>query len=199
MSFHFPQQILLASKSPRRSDLLKAMGIDFRIIDIEVNEDFPEDIIPENLCLYLAEKKFNYVVETLNLTDSVVITADTVVICDSEIMGKPADIYDARNKIKKLSGRNHFVKTGVCIGNKMKKISFSDTTEVIFEVLNDEEIDYYIQNYEVLDKAGAYGIQDWIGVAKISAIHGSYSNVTGLPTQKLWNALKDFFLKNSIV
>jgi septum formation protein len=193
MAFLFPQQILLASKSPRRSDLLKAMGIDFRIIDVDVDEDYPENILPEDLCLYLAEKKFKYVKETIDLGDSIVITADTVVICDSEIMGKPVDINDARNKIKKLSGRNHFVKTGVCIGNKMKKISFSDTTEVIFEALTDEEIDYYIQNYEVFDKAGAYGIQDWIGIVKISAIHGSYSNVIGLPTQKLWKALYDFF------
>jgi septum formation protein len=194
MSFHFPQQILLASKSPRRSDLLNAMGIDFKIIDMEVNEDFPENIVPDDLCLYLAEKKFNYVIETLDLGDSLVITADTVVVCDSEIMGKPADIDDAINKLKKLSGRNHFVKTGVCIGNKIKKTSFSDTTEVFIDDLTDDEITYYIQNYEVLDKAGAYGIQDWIGVAKISAIHGSYSNVTGLPTQKLWKALNEFFL-----
>ncbi len=196
MAFSFPKQILLASKSPRRSDLLKAMDIDFSIIDIEVDEDFSEDIKPEDLCLYLAEKKFNHVINNLDLGDSIVITADTVVICDTEIMGKPADINDARNKIIRLSDRNHFVKTGVCLGNKIKKIVFSDTTEVIFDKLTDLEIDYYIQNYEVLDKAGAYGIQDWIGISKISAIHGSYSNVIGLPTQKLWKALNDFFYKN---
>ncbi len=192
MEFLYPLQILLASKSPRRSDLLKAMGIDFRIIDVDVNEDYPENILPEDLCIYLAEKKFNFVKETIDLDASIVITADTVVICDSVIMGKPVDINDARNKIKKLSGRNHFVKTGVCLGNKIKKISFSDITEVVFDAVTNEEIDYYIHNYEVLDKAGAYGIQDWIGVAKISAIHGSYSNVIGLPTQKLWKALNDF-------
>lgn len=192
MDFLYPLQILLASKSPRRSDLLKAMGIDFRIIDVDVNEDYPENILPEDLCIYLAEKKFNFVKETIDLDASIVITADTVVICDSEIMGKPVDINDARNKIKKLSGRNHFVKTGVCLGNKIKKISFSDITEVVFDAVTNEEIDFYIHNFEVLDKAGAYGIQDWIGVAKISAIHGSYSNVIGLPTQKLWKALNDF-------
>lgn len=192
MEFLYPLQILLASKSPRRSDLLKAMGIDFRIIDVDVNEDYPENILPEDLCIYLAEKKFNFVKETIDLDASIVITADTVVICDSEIMGKPVDLNDARNKIKKLSGRNHFVKTGVCLGNKIKKISFSDITEVVFDAVTNEEIDYYVHNYEVLDKAGAYGIQDWIGVAKISAIHGSYSNVIGLPTQKLWKALNDF-------
>ena len=160
-----------------------------------VDESFPDSMPPENVAVHIAEKKLENALNKLNDASKIIISADTVVICQGEVLGKPADIAEARNTLLKLSGNVHQVITGVCIGNRSEKVCFSDVTQVTVDTLTDSEIEFYIENYQVMDKAGAYGIQDWLGMARISAINGSYTNVMGLPTQKLWVVLNQFVKK----
>ena len=189
-------KIVLASQSPRRKELLKKLGFQFEILSVSVDESYPPDILPEKVPLFLADKKFQAACSALDIdNNTILITADTAVICEGEVIGKPQDRYDAYSKIRMLSGRGHKVVTGVCIGNSSKKICFDDTTIVTFDTLADDEINFYVSGFEVMDKAGAYGIQDWLGVAKISGIIGSYTNVIGLPTQVLWKKIHEFVEK----
>lgn len=186
----FPH-IILASKSPRRKNLLMEANIAFEIFHIDVDEDYPESIIPEHVAEYLAIKKAEACAEVLK-PDQILLTADSVVILNNKIYGKPKDQADAEQILTELSGNTHLVITGVCLKSLTKQISFSDTTKVTFDQLSKEEIDFYINNFKPFDKAGSYGIQDWIGVCKIIAIEGSYTNVLGLPTQLVYKYLQEF-------
>lgn len=180
--------IILASGSPRRSELLKSLDIPFRIQLKPVKEDYPDSLNPEEVPEFLARKKAS--VYELDQDHQVLITADTLVLFKNEVLTKPINEEDARNILKKLSGNTHTVITGVCIRYSDQTSSFSDHSQVRFTSLLDSEIEYYIQNYKPFDKAGAYGIQEWIGSVAIESIQGSYNNVMGLPTSKLYKTLK---------
>ena len=185
------KKYILASGSPRRRELLAMLNIDFRVdtsksVDEIVPEGTPAHEVPVILSRIKAEP---YLPELKD--DEVLITADTVVILDDEVIGKPKDLDDAKRILYKLSGRTHKVVTGVSIGRPGKPLeTFSETTEVIFDPLTEDEIDYYVDNFKPLDKAGAYGIQEWIGAAAVKGLKGSYYNVMGLPVHALYHHLK---------
>lgn len=181
--------ILLASNSPRRKELLAGLGIQFEVRVKEVNEDFPEHLQREQVAEFLASHKAD--AYTADLQNEVLITADTIVCLGERILNKPADATEAFAMLRALSGTHHEVITGVCILTKNSKTIFHDATRVYLKKLSDEEINYYIEHYQPFDKAGAYGIQEWIGKIGIEKIEGSYFNVVGLPVQKLYTYLKD--------
>lgn len=182
--------IILASQSPRRQELLKAMDIKFSLLLKEVDESYPAQLEPAAIAMFIAEKKASaYNQES---EDNMVITADTIVALQGEILGKPKDAVHARQMLTKLSGQTHQVYTGVSIHYERKIHTFSDKTDVSFRVLNPEQIDFYIENYHPFDKAGGYGVQDWIGMVAVEKIVGSYTNVMGLPTEKLYRVLSAY-------
>ena len=184
--------IILGSKSPRRNLLLKEMGFKFDVIVKEVEESYPDNLKPEQIALYVAEIKADaFNADELNDND-IVITADTIVCFKDEILLKPKNYNDAYNILKKLSANKHKVITGICLKSKYKQKSFFVSTDVYFKNLSDDEIKYYIENYQPYDKAGAYGIQEWIGYVGIERIEGSYFNVVGLPTHVLYEELLKF-------
>lgn len=185
------KNIILASQSPRRKQLLTEAGYQFVSQAIDIDESFPSDLHPESVAIYLAEKKIGTYTNKLN-SNTLVITADTVVISDNQILGKPLDQIEAFEMLRNLSGKSHKVISGVCISDGNQLIKFDDVTEVFFKHLTDHEIHYYIKKYKPFDKAGAYGIQEWIGMIGIEKIIGSYFNVVGLPIQKLHEELKKF-------
>ncbi|MDB5004758.1 MAG: maf [Mucilaginibacter sp.] len=182
----FPS-IILASKSPRRQELLKLMDLDFRIILKEVDESYPDNLTPEEIAVYIAQQKATAFDEIVG--DEVVLTADTIVSIDGHILGKPETEEHAIEMLKMLSGKVHQVITGVCLFYKHEYHSFYDVSDVTFRTLTDEEIVNYVTKYKPMDKAGSYGIQEWVGVTAIVKIDGSYTNVVGLPTEKLYQAL----------
>ena len=188
---NFNRPIILASKSPRRQQLLKDAGFTFEVITKEVDESFPEDIPAKDVAAYLSRKKADAFNEMLD--DKILITADTVVKVDNEILNKPADFNEAFEMLSKLSNRNHEVITGFTLKSAEKQFTYSDTTIVYFKDLSNEEIEFYINNYKPFDKAGAYGIQEWIGMIGITKIEGSYFNVVGLPIQLVYEKLKSNF------
>lgn len=188
---NFKHRLILASKSPRRQQLLKDAGFDFSVKTKDVAEDFPSTLPASEVAKYLAEKKANAFTNEL-MPDEVVITADTVVIIKDKVLAKPEDKKEAFEMIRSLSGTRHEVITGVCLMSKSKVALFDDTTRVYFKELSDEEINYYIDTYKPYDKAGAYGIQEWIGMIGITKIEGSYFNVVGLPVQKVYEELNRF-------
>lgn len=183
--------ITLASKSPRRRELLAGLGIDFEVKVLPgIDESYPTELPATDVPQYIASKKASaYEVAGRDL----VITADTLVIVGDEILGKPHDAADAHRMLRSLSGRRHQVTTGVCMVSADKKRCFSVTTDVAFKALSDAEIDYYIERYRPFDKAGAYGIQEWIGYIGVTSIHGSYFNVMGLPVQRIYEELTSTF------
>ena len=172
-------KIILASQSPRRKQLMELAELQFDIIIADVDETNPPgmqgDLVPE----YLAKKKAAAIEEQVH--DAIIVAADTVVLLDHEILGKPKDEADAINILTKLSGRKHEVVTGVCMQQGQKQISFSTVTEVYFRPLTEEQIKHFVSNYKPYDKAGAYAIQEWIGMIGIEKINGDYYNVMGLP------------------
>ncbi|MDC1106028.1 Maf-like protein [Prolixibacteraceae bacterium] len=180
--------IILASQSPRRQELLKGLNIDFTTEVRSVEEVYPESLSPMEVPIFLSELKAS-VFNDLKDND-LIITSDTVVINKDRVLGKPTDREEAFEMIASLSGKTHQVVTGVTIKTKQEVHSFASTTEVTFCELTDEEINFYIDQYKPFDKAGAYGIQEWIGYIGISEIKGSYFNVMGLPVQPLYQALK---------
>ncbi|MDE5421229.1 Maf-like protein [Ancylomarina sp. DW003] len=184
-------QLILASQSPRRHQMLKELGLDFKIQTKDVEEVYPDHLKGEEIPVYLAKLKAEAFVLDMNEKE-LVITADTIVCVDDMVLGKPKDRADAVKMLKMLSGRSHQVISGVCLKSKEKEATFSTTTHVHFKELNLEEIDYYIDNYKPFDKAGAYGIQEWIGFVGIDGIEGSYFNVVGLPIQRLYQELSKF-------
>jgi len=184
-------QLILASQSPRRHQMLKELGLDFKIQTKDVEEVYPDHLKGEEIPVYLSKLKAEAFVLDMNEKE-LVITADTIVCVDDMVLGKPKDRDDAVNMLKTLSGRSHQVISGVCLKSKEKEATFSTTTHVHFKVLSLEEINYYIDNYKPFDKAGAYGIQEWIGFVGIDGIEGSYFNVVGLPIQRLYQELSKF-------
>lgn len=184
--------IVLASKSPRRQELLKGIGIDFTILTKEVDESYPTRLPSIDVAPFLSLKKAKAFEDAELPENYMVITADTVVIVDNEILGKPKDREDAVRMLNLLSDRVHKVVTGVTVHTKDKTKTFSVTSKVTFEMLDNLEIEYYIDKYKPYDKAGAYGVQEWIGCCGVSNVEGSYFNVMGLPTQKLYKVLKEF-------
>lgn len=181
------KKILLASQSPRRQELLKGLGIDFEIVKIESDESFPEELNREEITEHISENKANAFRE-LN-PNEILITADTLVWLNNKVLGKPKDYQDAFDMIAEMSDATHEVFTSVTLKSSEKTITFSETTEVVFDKFSEEEINFYIENFKPFDKAGAYGIQDWLGYAKISRINGCYYNVMGLPLHQLYKVL----------
>ena len=183
----FTKTLILASKSPRRQALLKAAGFDFIVKTRDTDETYPPDLRPEEVATYIAIKKSLAMKDQIN--DEIVLAADTVVMADRKILGKPVNKDEAREMLSMLSGRAHMVTTGVCLLTKDQQIAFDETTEVHFRPLTSHEIDYYIDNYQPFDKAGAYGIQEWIGMVAVEKIVGSYFNVVGLPIHAVYHHL----------
>lgn len=181
--------IILASKSPRRQELMASMNLRFNVVLKEVDESYPDHLLPAEIAVYIAEKKAKAFLQ--EGFEGIVITADTIVAYNKEILGKPDDASHATEMLTKLSGTNHQVYTGVSIVYNNILHSFYDVTEVFFSPLTASQIAYYIANYNPFDKAGAYGIQDWIGAVAVQKLIGSYTNVMGLPTEKLYRALSD--------
>jgi len=185
--YHF----ILASKSPRRQLLLKDLGLNFEVHTKEVDESFSPQLVAEQIPLYLCEKKAHAFDGEL-ADNSIVITADTIVWVDGQVLNKPVDYDDAVRMLKLLSGRMHEVFTGVCLKSNSKMKSFYSVTKVYFKHLTDDEINYYLTNYKPYDKAGAYGAQEWIGYIAVERIEGSYFNVMGLPLKELYEQLMIF-------
>ena len=182
--------VVLGSNSPRRRELLNDMGVTFRVESIKgIDENYPDSLPVEEIPVYLARIKADG--HPLQ-ADELLITADTVVVLDEAVLGKPVDEADAHRMLRTLSGRAHRVISGVCVTTKDRRESFADTSIVHFAELSNDEIDYYIERYRPLDKAGAYGIQEWIGNIGIAGIQGDFYNVMGLPTRKLYQLLKTF-------
>jgi septum formation protein len=182
--------ITLASKSPRRKQILTEAGFDVEVKIKEVEEVYPEDLDPYKIPVYLAELKAQAFRN--EITDELVVTSDTIVILDGTVLGKPQDEKDAFQMLKALSGRKHDVVTGVCIFQKAHSRTFSELTEVYFKDLSDVEISYYVDNFKPLDKAGSYGIQEWIGMIGVEKIVGSYFNVMGFPINRFYSELRAF-------
>lgn len=181
-------KIVLASNSPRRRELLRGLGLDFKVEIIKgIAEGYPEGLPIEEIPLYISrEKAAAYKVDV----DELLITADTIVALGGEIMGKPEDATDARRMLRELSGKTHHVVTGVCLTTASGQKAFSETTAVTFRELADDEIDYYITHDKPFDKAGAYGIQEWIGYVGVTRIDGSFYNVMGLPVERVYEELR---------
>ena len=180
--------IILASNSPRRKELLAGLDLEFEVKVINgIDESYP-DMPRQLVAQYIAGKKADAYLATLNESD-LVITADTVVIVDNDILGKPNDEQEAKAMLRRISGRSHKVVTGVCLLTPDARREFSVSTDVTFKPLTDEEIDYYVEHYHPLDKAGAYGIQEWIGYVGVTALNGSYFNVMGFPVQRIYSEL----------
>lgn len=184
--------IILASNSPRRKELLAGLDLDFEVrIIVGIDESYPDDLPTRQIAEYISKKKADAYRQTI-AADELVITADTVVILGDEVMGKPHDEADACRMLRELSGKTHQVITGVTLTTRERQQSFSVETDVTFKQLTDDEIQYYVRTYRPMDKAGAYGIQEWIGYIGVTALHGSYFNVVGLPVQRIYEALKAF-------
>ena len=184
--------LILASNSPRRQQLLKEMDFDFTVKVRPTDELFPTDLSAKEVPAFLAKQKAEQFKH--DLKSELILCADTVVVVDNEILNKPANADEAKAMLKKLSGRSHQVITGICLLNETETQLETDIAEVFFRQLTDNEMDYYIKNYQPFDKAGAYGIQEWIGMIGIERIEGSYFTVMGLPTHQVYNLLSPYFL-----
>ena len=183
-------KVVLASNSPRRKELLSGLGIDYEVKTLpDIDESFPEGLSEIETATYIARAKAD-VYRNIMQPDELIITADTIVWLDGEVMGKPVDGEDARRMLRALSGKTHQVITGVCLTTVGVQKSFATVTDVTFCSLSEEEIAHYVENYRPTDKAGSYGIQEWIGFVGVESISGSYFNVMGLPIQRLYTELK---------
>jgi septum formation protein len=185
-------RFILGSKSPRRQHLLRELGLKFHILNRHIDESCPVQLQREEIALYLCEHKSKAFDDILTDDKTIVITADTIVWIDNMNVGKPKDRDDAKRILQQLSGKKHEVLTGVCLRSRKKTHSFHVCSEVYFTHLRPEEIDYYIMHFRPYDKAGAYGIQEWIGYIGIEKINGSFYNVMGLPVQRLYSELLSF-------
>ena len=184
--------IVLASNSPRRKELLAGLDLDFEVRAIPgIDESYPVSIVPAEIPLYIARAKADAYKRAMR-EDELLITADTIVWNEGEVLGKPKDRKEAFEMLRALSGHTHQVITGVCVFSVDKEVAFSTESEVRFACLDDEEIAYYLDKYRPYDKAGAYGIQEWIGYIGVESIRGSFYNVMGLPIQRLYRELKRF-------
>ncbi len=181
--------LVLASASPRRQALLKEAGFDFEIRVQQVDESFPDSTAGKKVAEFLARKKSDAYDRS---GEEILITADTVVCLEDEILNKPADSDEARSMLRKLSGKTHEVITGVCLRDEFKQHSFREVTTVSFKPLNSDEIEYYLENYQPFDKAGGYGIQEWIGLIGVKRVEGCYNNVVGFPLSRFYRELEAF-------
>ncbi len=188
-------KIILASRSPRRRQLLKELGIEFEVALRKYDESYPKGLKGEEIALHIARSKAHSFRNDISVGE-IVITADTIVWCNDEVLGKPENEEDAKRILGKISGNTHEVITGVCICSSSSEKVFAVSTKVTFSPLTDEEIKYYIDHFDPYDKAGAYGIQEWIGLIGCSNIEGSYFNVVGLPVQRLYRELQHFVKEN---
>ena len=185
-------QIILASNSPRRKELLSGLDIPYSVVTLpNIDESYPEHLQAEEIPLFISKKKCD-AYKPIMKEDSLLITADTIVWHEEKVFGKPKDRTDAKRMLMSLSGKTHQVITGVTLSTKVKERSFSALSEVSFALLEEDEIDYYLDHYQPYDKAGSYGIQEWIGYIGVEAIKGSYFNVMGLPIQRLYMELQHF-------
>lgn len=182
-------KLILASNSPRRQQLLRELGLDYQVRTTEVDESYPADLAVDKIAEYLAIKKGKAYQTEMN-QDELIITADTTVVIGKTVLNKPADAEEARQMLRQLSDTTHQVITGVCLTWPDQQQSFREITRVTFRALENEEINYYVNHYHPFDKAGAYAIQEWIGMVGIEHIEGSYFNVVGLPVEKLYSRLK---------
>ncbi len=183
------KRLILASKSPRRSQLLSEAGFDFEIKTKEVEENYPSDMLAIDVASFLAKKKAAAFKNDLK-DGEIILTADTIVVLGNTIFGKPKDYDDAFRILKQLSGQSHLVITGVCLLSTDQEKVFQGIAKVLFKNLSDEEIDFYIRTFEPYDKAGAYAIQEWIGLCKIEKIEGTYSTIMGLPVEMVYEELR---------
>ena len=185
-------KIILASNSPRRKELLTGLDIPYEIKTLpDIDESYPDDLQGEDIATYIAKEKADAYLADLT-DDILLLTADTIVLLENKVYGKPIDEEDAKRMLRALSGKTHQVITGVCITTRGKQKTFSVSSEVRFARLDEDEIEYYVTKYKPLDKAGAYGVQEWIGYIAVEYISGSYFNVMGLPIQRLYRELKEF-------
>lgn len=191
MEWFSQYNFILASKSPRRQELLRSLGLRFEVRLKETEENFPETLTKEQIPVYLAQLKAVPFTDELKEND-LLITADTIVWIDGKVLGKPENTEEARQMLQCLSGREHQVISGVCLTSCKKQKSFYAISNVQFKSLTDSEIEYYISEFKPLDKAGAYGIQEWIGAIGITHIEGSFYNVMGLPVQRLYEEIRIF-------
>lgn len=185
-------KVILASNSPRRKELLSGLDIPYEIKTLpDIDESYPDNLQGEDIATYIAKEKADAYLG--DLTDNMLLlTADTIVLLDNKVYGKPIDEEDAKRMLRVLSGKTHQVITGVCITTREKQKTFSVSSEVRFARLEENEIEYYVTKYKPLDKAGAYGVQEWIGYIAVEYISGSYFNIMGLPIQRLYRELKGF-------
>ncbi len=188
-------RLILASRSPRRQELLKELGLRFEVATRNWPEDYPLNLRAEQIALYVATEKAKTFLAEIG-DNEIVITADTIVWCNNKVLDKPVDKTDAHKILSEISGNTHEVITGVCLLSSKNQTSFYTSTQVTFEKLSDDEIDYYIEKFMPYDKAGAYGIQEWIGIAACSRIEGSYFNVMGLPVHQVYQELQKFINPN---
>ena len=186
------KKIILASQSPRRRNLIKGLDLSVELLDPpDSEESYPPEMNPFDVPEFLARKKAEFFNNKLD-KDSILVTADTIVLCENEIINKPKDYSDALRMLIKISGNKHTVITGVCLKSHQKEKTFSSVTEVYFTDLTPDEIKYYLNKYSPYDKAGAYGIQEWIGYVGVEKIEGSFFNVMGLPLHRLYSELRKF-------
>lgn len=182
-------KVILASGSPRRRELMAGLGVNYEVrILLDVDESYPDTLQREEIPLYIAKEKADAYIPMVQ-PDELIITADTIVWLDGKVLGKPRDREDALQMLRTMSGRTHEVFTGVCITTTDWQRSFTAQTEVRFATLSEDEIIYYVDNFKPMDKAGAYGVQEWIGFIGVENISGSYYNIMGLPVQKLYREL----------
>ena len=185
-------KVLLGSNSPRREELLSGIDIDFEVKVLpDIDESYPDNLPSEEIAEYVAALKAKAYLTSLQ-EDELLLTADTIVLLDGIVLGKPVDKEDAKEMLRELSGKTHRVITGVCLTSITKQISFSATSEVEFGELSNQEIEYYVENYSPMDKAGAYGVQEWIGYIAVKHINGSYYNIMGLPIQRVYREIIKF-------
>jgi septum formation protein len=184
-------KIYLASKSPRRRELLAGMGIDFDVLTTDVEETYDPSWSPEQIVMHLSKLKLSPIDMAQYDPQTIFIACDTIVVVNGQIIGKPKDRADAERMLKMLSGNSHTVYSGLTVATPRKTLTDYRATEVFFDNLSDEIIQYYIDTYKPFDKAGSYGVQEWIGRVGIREIHGSFYNVMGLPTRLLWQMLSD--------
>ena len=183
-------KIILASNSPRRKELLSGLGVDYEVKTLpDVDESYPDGLSGEEIAKHIARGKAE-AYRSLIQADELVITADTIVWLDGTVMGKPKDEEEAKDMLMLLSGKTHQVITGVCLTTASMQKTFATVTDVTFATLTDEEVDYYVTRYQPMDKAGSYGVQEWIGFVGVENLSGSYFNVMGLPIQRLYTELK---------
>lgn len=184
-------KVYLVSKSPRRASLLQSMGIEFEVVTSNVEESYDTSLLPEQVAEYLSQIKLTGIDMQQFDDNAIFITCDTIVVVDNQVLGKPKNEEEAVHMLELLSGKEHQVITGVTVATPNRKLTSHRSTKVVFDALAPEEIDYYVKTYKPLDKAGAYGVQEWIGCIGINAIVGSFYNVMGLPTKLLWDMLKE--------